>query len=311
MDEPSTRAEAPQEPEFLVIGPPSPRARVEAWSLALASQGISSRAARHEGGWVVVVASVDGRRAAETVSAYETENRPDRAAPTVVMAPRWTAGVGVAVALGLGAFHLLIAQLAPALGWPRLGWRERGLARGSAMLEQGAWERAITALTLHADALHALSNTAAGALFFSLCCRLLGPGVGMALVLASGALGNATNVWLRGVGYAGLGASTAVFGAVGLLAGLQAGRTMRGVRARWPAWLPVAAGLGLLALLGASPETDVMAHLLGFVWGAILGGLAALGPFRPASERVQWTAGAAAAASLLLAWYLALGGRPG
>ena len=67
-----------------------------------------------------------------------------------------------------------------------------------------------------------------------------------------------------------MGASTVVFGAVGILAALSLVRNRRHLQSRWP--LPVAAGLALLALLGTEgKQTDLGAHLFGFAFGIGLG----------------------------------------
>src|SRR2546430_9329762 len=50
----------------------------------------------------------------------------------------------------------------------------------------GEWWRAVTALTLHADAPHLLGNALASALLVTAVCQQLGPGVGLWLVLLAG-----------------------------------------------------------------------------------------------------------------------------
>jgi membrane associated rhomboid family serine protease len=63
-----------------------------------------------------------------------------------------------------------------------------------------------------------------------------------------------------------VGFSTAVFAAIGLLTGMQLGRTA--VRSFKALLLPLGAGAGLLAFLGsAGVRTDLGAHFFGFVCG--------------------------------------------
>jgi membrane associated rhomboid family serine protease len=124
--------------------------------------------------------------------------------------------------------------------------------------------------------------------------------------LAAGALGNLANAALRGPGYGGVGASTAVFGAIGLLAGLRIGRYRRRQASRGEATAAVLAAVMLLALTGLNPETDVLAHLWGFAIGLGLGLLAGRLPGSWIGPRGQWLLAVSALAAVVGAWVLAL-----
>ena len=94
----------------------------------------------------------------------------------------------------------------------------------------------------------------------------------LALLLASGMLGNLANAWLQNPAHRAIGASTAIFGAVGLLAAISMVRYRHHLRPRRRWTLPIAAALGLLSMLGAGGEnTDIGAHLFGFLFGLPLG----------------------------------------
>src|SRR5207244_1079345 len=133
--------------------------------------------------------------------------------------------------------------------------------------------------------------------------RALGPGLGAALVVVSGAGGDVLDALLRGAPHSAVGASTAVFGAVGLLGGLQFGRERR----RSGAWLPLAGSLALLAMPGSDREADIAADLFGLLVGGVLGVAAALLVARPPGRPVQWALGGAAMALVLGCWVMALG----
>jgi rhomboid protease GluP len=200
---------------------------------------------------------------------------------------------------------LVLAYLA--IG-PRADGREAfraGAADAGRILGGEPW-RAVTALTLHADLSHLVANATAGAFLATAVCRTLGGGLGAALIVAAGAGGNLLNAALRGRPHVSVGASTAVLGAVGLLSGLAFARVRRGVRGRRRAWLPLAAGVALLGLLGADPRTDLGAHLCGFAVGVALGALA--GRMLPAvpPRRVQRALAAATLAAVAASWWLAL-----
>ena len=83
------------------------------------------------------------------------------------------------------------------------------------------------------------------------------------------------------------------------------GAAGRNIRRR--AWIPVAAALALLAMLGAGEErVDVLAHLFGFLFGGVLGFLSGFVTPRPPGFRIQWACGTAAFALVVWCWFFAL-----
>ena len=73
------------------------------------------------------------------------------------------------------------------------------------------------------------------------------------------------------------------------------------------AWAPVAAGLGLLAMIGTGgARTDLVAHLLGLCAGWLLGALAARFLLTRPGLVEQWVLGGACLALLVGSWQLAL-----
>ena len=118
--------------------------------------------------------------------------------------------------------------------------------------------------------MHLLSNLAIGGTFIILLCRELGSGMAWSLLLASGTIGNLINAWVQSPDHRSVGASTAVFGAVGILAAVKLVRYRHHLQRRW--FIPVAAGLALLAILGTEgKQTDLGAHLFGFGTGVLFG----------------------------------------
>jgi membrane associated rhomboid family serine protease len=181
-------------------------------------------------------------------------------------------------------------------------------AAQTALIQAGEWWRVATALFLHANGLHLLSNLAFGAIFIVLLTQVLGPGMTALSVLASGIAGNVMNAMVRMPDHTSVGASTAIFGAVGLLAALrQDWRSGRGFRSLRD-WAPLAAGIMLLAFLGFSEEqTDILAHVFGFAAGIGLGAIL-VWLNRPwlTDKPLQIKAGIAACATILLAWCAAI-----
>jgi membrane associated rhomboid family serine protease len=160
---------------------------------------------------------------------------------------------------------------------------------------------------LHADFVHVIGNAILGAVFLSASFRLLGVGLGGALILLAGAGGNLVNALFYGAHHDAVGASTAVFGALGVLGGLGVVRRRRRERDRRRAWVPFAAGLALLAWLGTSGQrVDIWAHLFGFLLGCVFGVLAGIRFPRPPGARVQWILGTASLATVFYCWLVAL-----
>lgn len=290
--------------EAVVLRRARRRAPVDEAALVLEASGLHPLVAGGADGFALLVPADEAPAARDALGAFARENPPPAPAPPRAPALDASAGThAVAVVAALIAFFAVTGDRR--IGVP---WFEHGAADAGRIVAGEPW-RAITALTLHADAGHVVGNAVAGALFLAGVFRAFGFGVGAALVLLAGTGGNLWNAWLRaGAGpHEVVGASTAVFGALGLLAGraLVAGR-VRGLRGR-AALVPIAAALALLAMIGTEGErVDVWAHALGLAVGVPLGALAArLGP-RLAAPAWQRAAGAAALAALAGAWTLAL-----
>jgi rhomboid protease GluP len=153
-----------------------------------------------------------------------------------------------------------------------------GFASSSAgLIGRGEWWRPFTALFLHGDGPHIVGNLASGAVFGMLVSKSLGPWKGWAMILLSGAAGNAITSWVTWPeDFRSLGASTAVFGALGILSGIGIVENFR-EKIRMP-WLrvlaPLVAGIVLLGWLGgAAPGSgvDVFGHVFGFSAGVLCG----------------------------------------
>ena len=187
---------------------------VEEWELVLLAQGMSPSVRRSAEGIVLSVPEGETDRARAALSAYESENPPK------LTAGNEPVGSADAFAASAVAGLLILAFFSvTVLSNPTMSWFVRGSADADKMLNGEFW-RVVTALTLHADVAHALSNAFALALFLGAVSSVLGTGLGSALVLRAGAGGNLVNALLHGSPHVSVGASTAVFGAVGVLGGL-------------------------------------------------------------------------------------------
>ena len=118
--------------------------------------------------------------------------------------------------------------------WLSAGDAQAGLIQG------GEWWRALTALGLHADMGHLLSNVVLGSILGVLLAQLVGAGLTWLVIVIGGGAGNLVAAYLEPAEHAAIGASTAVFATLGLLAALAWGRQTlpwRGLRR----WSPIAA----------------------------------------------------------------------
>jgi membrane associated rhomboid family serine protease len=242
------------------------RQRADEWAVVLAAADIGHRLRERVDGWAVIVSPDDVAAALEALDAYDRENAGEpRTADDEVAASRRATVAGIAVAVLL---LWLFAMTGPRAA--RGPWFERGSADAARILA-GEWWRTVTALGLHADAPHVLANAVAVALLAPAVCRYVGVTVGWSLLLVAGAGGNLLTAYVHGPGHVSVGASTAVFGAIGVLAALRIVAPDRTASTRRKWWVVVAAVLALLAMLGTSPDADVLAHLFGLLVGAALG----------------------------------------
>lgn len=250
---------------------------------------------------------------------YEAErNRPAPAPPPPPrLFPHAWIGCVIYVLVLLGVANAISRGL-----W-RLDAFELGALDGERM-QRGEWWRAFTALTLHVDAAHLALNLGSGAWFGYLAGRQLAVGTAWVLIVLGAAMANLLEGLLGSPAHRAVGASTAVFAALGLIAA-HSWRERYALPQRWVRrWGPLVAGIILLGWLGSgggdistpfSPvdasggKTDLVAHAGGFVIGALLGAAAAMPNVKRALERVpQWLSGAIALGCVCGAWGMALRG---
>jgi membrane associated rhomboid family serine protease len=276
------------------------------WGLVLEARGVSFRNQALDRGWLLLVPPEEFERATDELRKYEKLNR-NWPPPLPAENPQHDNLLPcLSVLLLVACFHNLTQLNIDLFQHHPVDWTELGNAHARKIL-QGQWWRLLTSLSLHADLLHLFSNLTLGGLFIVRLCRDLGAGLGWSLLLASGLLGNLMNALLQQPYHRAVGASTAVFGAVGILAAIGLVRYRHNLRRRWP--VPIAAALALLALLGSSGErTDLGAHLFGFIAGLGLG-LATeylIGRFGRPGVGLNRLLSLGAAATMVIAWWAAL-----
>ncbi len=186
-------------------------------------------------------------------------------------------------------------------------WFDAGKMNAGA-IRQGEWWRAITALSLHSDLVHLLSNILIGGLIGVFAGQLLGSGFAWMSILLAGGAGNLLNGLIRESAHTSIGASTSVFAALGIVAALGWIRHRQTRASRLARNAPLVGAVVLLSFLGTGGErTDVLAHLTGFLSGVLLGAVYGRLGNRVAFRRTaQCLFGLGAMATLALAWFVAL-----
>jgi membrane associated rhomboid family serine protease len=248
-----------------------------------------------------VVPAEHSARASEEIAIYDEAN------PPVVAKPRKTVRYQNAMP-GIVAYVLVVCGVAWLAGDSVFGknWFLAGRVDG-VLIRAGELWRIVTALTLHTGLGHLAGNLVFGALFGLFAGRILGSGVAWFAIVTTGALGNLLNTLVLSPDHRSIGASTAVFAALGIVAGY----VWRGKLMSQERWVyrngPIVGGLALLMYTGTGDKnTDIGAHLFGFLCGFGGGILLTLARDRILEDRWQWLGGAAALALILGAWSIAL-----
>lgn len=271
--------------------------QADTFGLVFLSSGIQHETRQGEKGWTLWVAEDTSDVAEGLLKTYLDENKvfkTSKETPLTTYRKTWSGAWGVFVLL---AWHVTIT-LGHDVGM------FHGLYGSSARhVVSGEWYRCATALLLHADSVHLAGNLVGMAIFATGVCSISGWGVGWLLILASGISGNLINAYVYGYGHNSIGASTAVFGALGLLSSYQFLKKTLKPQTRFQTLLPLGAGLALLAFLGSSSHTDIVAHLFGFLSGVLLGVVYYWFVRNPLGWR--WQAGALAGVIIVLlaAWF--------
>jgi len=272
-------------------------------ALVLAAAEVPHQVVDDLSGYALIVPAEYSAKATTEIRLYDEENPPERPRK-VVPYPYQNAVPGIVTYV---ASIIVFAWLSwnSAFGQD---WLSAGRIDG-VLVRAGEWWRSITALTMHADLRHLAGNIVFGSFFGFLAGRLLGSGVAWLAIIAAAATGNLMNTLLLESAHRSIGASTAVFAALGLTAGFV-WRAKLMSQERWSyRAAPVVGGLALLMYTGTGGDnTDIGAHLMGFVCGFAGGMVLTLYRGRLTDPGWQKKAAIIAPATVILAWIAAFGG---
>ena len=266
-------------------------------ALVLASLQIPHDIVQDASSCALIVPAALSAQAIEQLWLYDEENPPAKP-PAKVIASYQNPVPGV---VGYVFAVCIFAWLAGTSSFGQ-DWVGAGRIDG-VLVRSGEWWRTVTALTLHSGLRHIVGNIVFGALFGLFAGRLLGSGIAWLAIVLAAAAGNACNTLLLESAHRSIGASTAVFAALGIVAGfVWRGKLMS--QERWPYRIgPIVGGFALLMYTGTGDEnTDIGAHLMGFLCGLAGGMLLTL--MRDKLARRQWQISSAALTILLIigAW---------
>lgn len=271
-------------------------------ALVLSSLQIPHQVVDDGASCVLLVPASASAEAARELRLYDEENPPVVARPAPVIEHHDPMP-------GLVGYVLVVCLVAGMAGYSFFGanWVAAGRVDGELIRNGEIW-RLVTALTLHADVKHLLGNLVFGVFFGIFAGRLLGSGIAWLAIVIAAALGNAINVMLLEPTHRAIGASTAVFAALGIVAGyVWQGKLMR--QDDWSTrYGPIVGGLALLMYTGTGgPNTDIGAHLLGFVCGFAAGVLLIRFAGLLRDSLSQRSSGIIAVGLIVISWIVALG----
>jgi rhomboid protease GluP len=277
------------------------RSQADQYALVLSAMGIESLIAQEGKFTILYVALENSARANGELAAYDSENR-QRPSGIVRLHPSLPR-IEVAMVYWTLLLFFFAAARQEAFSF---NWISAGAAQTALMLS-GEWWRAVTALCLHASGAHLLGNLVFGTVFLMLLSQVTGAGVAALAMITAGAAGNVLSALVRAPEHTSIGASTAIFAGIGLLAALQLARREHFEFSLLRSWTPVAGGLALLAFLGFSGEnTDVLAHVLGFGSGIAAGWMLAKWDRNWTLDKgLQWKCAGIAGAVVIAAWVAA------
>ena len=245
---------------------------LEEWCLVLDSQNIPYHFEQsQEGPWILQVPFALVEPASLQIRLYREEN-PEKPTHAPLPALRWS-------------LQPLWVLLIPLIGtfWQFSTYgslHSQGVAVAHRIV-QGDWWRIFTALTLHADSGHLLSNLVSGYLVLALLAVRL-PLTRMVpwLVFAAG-IANLGVAWTVQSNFRSLGFSTFVFAALGALGTVEMRVKPPGFDGILRRLAPCIAVLALAMLMGLGHHSDILAHFYGLGAGLAVG-------FLPSKRQLQW-----------------------
>lgn len=236
-------------------------------ALALASQSIHPTISKTENNWSLEVDEAEFESANRIIEQYRQENRNWRGW-------KWQHHLPVSDLWFHAGSIFWCATIVTLYYWNKIRFPQLETLgiMDSAAVNAGQWWRLFTAVTLHADGAHLAANVSTGFLLIGIAMASYGAGFGLAAAYLAGAGGNLAALFIYPTTHRSLGASGMVMAALGLAATQTVIHWKRNLSLRNRLIIrSFAAAVSILLLLGLNPNSDVIAHVGGFVFGCVLG----------------------------------------
>lgn len=221
-----------------------------------------------DGSCNILVPDDDVFKARQQLKKYARENKAVPGPPPHVPAQIFFSPTALALAFFLAAIHYILITR---------GLHKQAILNfgaSSYYLSQGQSFRAVTALFLHSDTEHLLGNMAGILVLAGPLLRVTGYGQGLLLLLAAGTAGNLISESFGRDLRLSIGASTMVMASAGLLGARRMTideNSRRSVLPKLKGLAPFAAAATLTAMFSHGDNTNVSAHLFGFLAGTGIG----------------------------------------
>ena len=285
--------------EFTIVKQSTKRREVMEAALVLSAMEIENYIEQKEFVWYLYVAPDKLEPARTQLHLYTEENRPPAqlAVPFTIVDDGW---------LGVLAYLTVIWCIPALQSYTDADLLALGRLHAEAVWAGELW-RPVTALTLHSDIAHILSNSFFGLLFGLFVGRHLGSGVGWLLVLICGAAANLLNAAIQPDQFKAIGASTATFACLGLVPAFGWRRGYFRGKGWARGFAPMFGAIALLAFTGGfgNERVDIVGHLFGFLAGICMGLLVAHIKLDQISKADQQRAGSFAVFLVAIAWMFA------
>ena len=236
--------------------------QVQEISLVLASQNIEHWTYSFEHSWMLLIDKSLVKKSQKLLKLYTQENKKVKQ-----LVPNLELSLSPLIILIVPILFYFWSMADIFDPW---AIRQAGKSIAANILD-GEWWRCITALTLHANAKHFLSNIISGYFILNLLFLRRNPIKASAVVLLAAISANFFVAFTIKESFSSLGFSTYVFASLGALALVEAIEATKNDLdvSMWRKLQPLYSAFLIAVMLGVGENSDILAHFYGFILGVI------------------------------------------